>query len=139
MTNRITREEYNTLLIWIVSLLPDIDIFISFLEHRGPTHSIIIAVIAFTPIILTQKKGFPYLAALTSHSTIGDYFTAYGCRLLWPLYPNWFRADRKLFLTGKNEIYTEILLFALMSIIIILKNFYTTTRRSQTNITTKKE
>ena len=56
LASRITREEFNTPLIWIVSLLPDLDLFIPFLEHRGPTHSIIIAVIAFTPIILTQKR-----------------------------------------------------------------------------------
>jgi membrane-bound metal-dependent hydrolase YbcI (DUF457 family) len=87
LASRITREEFNTPLIWIVSLLPDLDFFIPFLEHRGPTHSIIIVVIAFIPIILKKRGGFPYLAALASHSTIGDYFTAHGCRLLWPLYP----------------------------------------------------
>jgi membrane-bound metal-dependent hydrolase YbcI (DUF457 family) len=139
LASRITREKFNTPLIWIVSLLPDLDLFIPFLEHRGPTHSIIVAVIAFTPIILTQKKGYPYLAALASHSTIGDYFTAYGCKLLWPLYPGWFKADRRLLLTGKNGIYAEILLFALMSIVLLLKNFHATTSRSQTNITVQNE
>jgi len=78
---RITHENFSIPLIWLVSLLPDVDLLISGLQHRGPTHSIVIALLLFTPILIILKRGLAYLAALATHMVIGDYFTSYGCQL----------------------------------------------------------
>lgn len=48
----------------VLSILPDIDIILDFLTgaeiHRGPTHSIVVAAIAFSPIfIIYRKKAIP--------------------------------------------------------------------------------
>ena len=88
------KKDFNTLLIWIVSVSPDFDILIPNLAHRGPSHSAISAIAIFIPILIFNKNGLPYLVALLSHSLIGDYFTAYGCKLFWPLSDEWFVYDR---------------------------------------------
>jgi membrane-bound metal-dependent hydrolase YbcI (DUF457 family) len=92
IVSKITREEVSIPLAWLVSLLPDVDLLIPGLEHRGPTHSIIIALLFFIPIFIIFKRGLAYLAVLATHSAIGDYFTAYGCKLLWPINPEWIKA-----------------------------------------------
>lgn len=87
-----TGEKPNFLLISIFSLAPDLD-FILNIEHRGPTHSILLAILIFVPIISIYRRGWILLASLLSHPIIGDYLTSYGCKLLWPLSNAWFRAE----------------------------------------------
>jgi len=118
--SRITHENFSIPLIWLVSLLPDVDLLIPGLRHRGPTHSIIIALLFFTPILIILKRGLAYLAALATHTAIGDYFTTYGCQLFWPINPAWMKAPIPLLLRGINEIYLELTLFGLMIVIILL-------------------
>ncbi|MGE5187458.1 MAG: metal-dependent hydrolase [Betaproteobacteria bacterium] len=53
--------------------------------HRGPTHSIFLAVILFIPIFLVYRKhAIPYFLALISHSLIGDFFIGGQLQLFWP-------------------------------------------------------
>jgi membrane-bound metal-dependent hydrolase YbcI (DUF457 family) len=82
---KINKEKVNYPIIYTVSIMPDIDLFIPFVEDRGPTHSIVIAFLIFLPIIIKYKRGYSYSSSLASHSLIGDFFTAYGCRLFWPM------------------------------------------------------
>ena len=70
--------------------MPDIDIVYDFLTgsdiHRGPTHSIVVATLAFIPIfIIYRKKAIPYFLALISHPLIGDFFIGGRLQLFWPL------------------------------------------------------
>ena len=72
--------------ILVLSVIPDIDILIPFLEHRGLTHSIITASIVFVPIFaIYHKKATPYFIALIQHSLIGDYLVGGKTQLLFPL------------------------------------------------------
>ncbi len=114
LTGKITNEDFNTPLIFVVSLLPDVDVLIPTLEHRGLTHSIIVAIVLFLPIFITFRRGLSYFAALASHSLIGDYFTAYGCKMFWPISPGWVRAPEPLMLRGFTESYVEWFLFLIM-------------------------
>jgi membrane-bound metal-dependent hydrolase YbcI (DUF457 family) len=73
----------------VLSILPDVDIIYDFLTgsqiHRGPTHSIVVATIAFIPIfIIYRKKALPYFLALISHPLIGDFFIGGKLQLFWP-------------------------------------------------------
>jgi len=112
---RFKKVEYSLPLVLFISVLPDIDIiFYGFIVHRGPTHSIIIMTLAFIPFYLIFRKGGPYYVALLSHSLIGDYFTAYGIQLFWPITKNWFRAPSPLLLTGRMVMIAEVALFLLM-------------------------
>lgn len=80
------KTDINLPLVFVLSLIPDIDLLIQLHIHRGPTHSIIIMTLAFLPIFLYyRKKSIPYFAALAQHSLIGDYLASEGAQLLWPL------------------------------------------------------
>ena len=113
----IVDEDYNLFLVWFISVLPDFDIFLSsIVVHRGSTHSLVAMIVLFTPFYLYYRRGFKYLAALLSHSLIGDYFTAYGVQLFWPLNNRWYVASSLYRLSGLKQFRIELLLFALMLI-----------------------
>jgi membrane-bound metal-dependent hydrolase YbcI (DUF457 family) len=86
LTAQATKTKLNIPLVIALSVIPDIDILIPFLEHRGPTHSIIVAIIVFIPILfIWRKNAFPYLIALIQHSLVGDFIAGGKTQLLWPL------------------------------------------------------
>jgi membrane-bound metal-dependent hydrolase YbcI (DUF457 family) len=79
-------------LLLAASVLPDMDLLLSFIQHRGPTHSIITITFLMIPFfVVYRKKAIPYFAALLSHILIGDFFTG-GIALFWPLSNNMFGA-----------------------------------------------
>ena len=80
----------NLPLLLVASVLPDIDLLLRFLMHRGPTHSLITLTVLMIPFfVIYRKRVIPYYAALLSHVLIGDFFTG-GIELLWPLSQDWF-------------------------------------------------
>ena len=82
----------NLPLLLTVCILPDIDLILRFLEHRGPTHSLITALVLTAPFFFTYRKAaVPYFAAVVSHSLIGDFFTG-GAQLFWPVSTTWYGA-----------------------------------------------
>ena len=82
----------NLPLLLVASVLPDIDLLLRFLMHRGPTHSLITLTVLMIPFfVIYRKRVIPYYAALLSHVLIGDFFTG-GIELLWPLSQDWFGA-----------------------------------------------
>ena len=118
--SKFTREKINLPLVWFISILPDIDFFFEpLIIHRGPTHSIIIAALAFLPIFLIYRRGLTYVAALVSHSLIGDFFEP-PVQLLWPIDINWYGINSSQELTGIMEPALEIFLFSMMIIFIII-------------------
>lgn len=83
------RVKINIPLLMVLSILPDADIIFDRLTgaqlHRGPSHSAVVAIIAFIPFfIVYRKKAVPYFLALISHSLIGDFFIGGNVQLLWP-------------------------------------------------------
>jgi membrane-bound metal-dependent hydrolase YbcI (DUF457 family) len=89
---KLLKTDLNLPLILSLSVIPDADIVVNILAgtqvlaHRGPTHSIIAALVLFTPFLVTYKKeAVPYLVALVQHSLVGDYIAGGGVQLLWPL------------------------------------------------------
>ena len=126
ITGRITKKNPNIILLWVVSNLPDIDIFIPGVIHRGPTHSVIFGTIIFIPIFLLYKDALPHYASLMSHSLIGDYFTAYGCQLFWPVQSTWYRYGSALQYGPDTRAYSisiELALFAIMVGLMIYEKY----------------
>ena len=83
------RYKPNIPLLLVLSIIPDADIIFDLLTgtqlHRGPSHSVVIAIVAFIPFfIVYRKKAIPYFLALISHSLIGDFFIGGQVQLLWP-------------------------------------------------------
>jgi membrane-bound metal-dependent hydrolase YbcI (DUF457 family) len=75
----------NLPLLFVASIIPDVDLLIPGLEHRGPTHSLIVYGLLLIPaLLLYGRKVAPYFVALAQHSLIGDFVTG-GAQLLWPL------------------------------------------------------
>jgi len=121
-TSKIVKEKYNLYLVLLISIAPDIDEFFEpYIIHRGPTHSILIAIICFVPIFIYFKKGFPYFVSLASHSLIGDYFVPPE-QLFWPISNGWYGAPPQLQLTGRVETIVEVLLFLSMLSVIIWRS-----------------
>ena len=86
----------NISLLLLASVIPDIDLLVPVLEHRGPTHSLIIFLIILIPAILIYgKKAVPYFIALVQHPLIGDYITG-STQLLWPLTPHTYGIGIKI-------------------------------------------
>ncbi|MGB9741070.1 MAG: metal-dependent hydrolase [Candidatus Bathyarchaeia archaeon] len=84
--SQVTRTKMNIPLVLTLSVIPDIDILIPYVEHRGPFHSIIMAAIIFIPIFaLYRKSALPYFIALIQHPLIGDYIADGQVQLLWPI------------------------------------------------------
>jgi len=88
-TSKTFKTDANIPLLLVLSILPDIDLLIPGLRHRGPTHSIILLSLLFIPsFALYRKKTVPYFVALIQHSLLGDFIAGGGTQLLWPLTPN---------------------------------------------------
>ncbi|MFB3888048.1 MAG: metal-dependent hydrolase [Candidatus Bathyarchaeia archaeon] len=80
----------NIPLIFVLSIIPDVDIVVGALIgmeiHRGPMHSVIAALLVFIPFFVAyRKKAVPYFLALVSHSLIGDFFIGGQLQLFWPV------------------------------------------------------
>ena len=118
LVNKFTGYRVNVPLVMIVSLLPDLDLLIPSLPHRGPTHSIILLSLLFIPIIALNRGSLVYLASLLSHPLIGDYFTSYGCTIFWPLSNHHFKAPVYLHIPLSMETTIEFILFIVAAMII---------------------
>ena len=87
---KLLRTEINLPLIFFLSLIPDVDLLIPGLVHRGITHSIIVLTLVFVPIfLLYQKTSISYFVAITQHSLVGDFFTG-RVQMFWPLTSDWY-------------------------------------------------
>jgi membrane-bound metal-dependent hydrolase YbcI (DUF457 family) len=91
-SSKLAHVKVNLPLLLAASVLPDVDLLLRFLMHRGPTHSIITITALMIPFfVLYRKQAIPYFAALLSHILIGDFFTG-GIQLFWPLSHSWYGA-----------------------------------------------
>lgn len=87
---KILRTGINLPLIFFLSLIPDVDLLIPGLVHRGITHSIIVLTLVFMPIFLFYRKtSIPYFVAIVQHSLVGDFFMG-RAQIFWPLTSNWY-------------------------------------------------
>jgi membrane-bound metal-dependent hydrolase YbcI (DUF457 family) len=120
IVNNYYKEKLYIPLIFLFSILPDVDVlFRRLIQHRGPTHSIIIPILIVVPFFLIFKKGLPYFASLASHTLIGDFFVPPE-KLLWPISNQWFGVASSLQLDGVAETLVEVTLFSLCLIHIYL-------------------
>lgn len=118
-TVKISEMKLNIPLVITLSVIPDTDILIPFLEHRGPAHSIITLFMVFIPIFaIYRKKAIPYFLALIQHPLIGDYITGGRIQLLWPLTTQYYGME--ICIKSQTNITLEWIVF-LTSIIIMLK------------------
>ena len=87
---RLLKQDVNLALIFLFSLLPDVDIIIPGVQHRTITHSIVFLALMSLPFFLLYKTtAIPYFTALAQHSLVGDFLTGgargEGTLILWPI------------------------------------------------------
>jgi membrane-bound metal-dependent hydrolase YbcI (DUF457 family) len=79
------RLKVDAALLMVLSILPDIDILVGENFHRGPTHSLITAILVFIPFfVVYRRKALPYFVALASHG-FADLFVGGNVELFWPV------------------------------------------------------
>ncbi len=101
--------QLNMTLLLTASVIPDVDLLLRFLDHRGPTHSLITIAILMTPFLIYYRKtALPYAVALASHSMIGDLIG--GTQLLWPLSTREYGA-LDVYVSGSFSVTLELILF----------------------------
>jgi len=89
MTSKLLDVKTHVPLLFFASVLPDVDLVLG-LEHRGPTHSLIVYALVFVPAFwLYGKRSLPFFASLTQHVVLGDLLTG-GVQMLWPVASEWY-------------------------------------------------
>lgn len=101
---KLLKTEVNIPLVFVLSLLPDVDILIPGVAHRTITHSLILALVLSLPFFMLYKtKAIPYFAALAQHSLVGDLLTGgtrgEGIQIFWPLTSNHYGLPISVFST----------------------------------------
>lgn len=90
-SSKILNIKVNPSMIFLFAVLPDIDLFIPLLEHRGPTHSITaLTITLILTSLLIGRKAIPYSMAYLQHIVPGDYISDGGIQLLWPFDMQWY-------------------------------------------------
>ena len=121
---RLTGDEANIPLVWSLSVVPDLDLLFRGLDHRGPSHSLVVALAVFAPFLLYKfRKSIVYLAVLTAHTVIGDYFTG-EVMMLWPFSHENFVFQYTISMENPLEVYLELAFFVVFLGVFVLKRDY---------------
>jgi LexA-binding, inner membrane-associated putative hydrolase len=131
----------NVALLMVLSILPDIDILAGIHNfHRGPTHSVIAAILIFIPFfIVYRKRAFPYFLALISHALIGDLVVGGNLQLFWPLTTESVTLPAPfphIEITSNTNVAIEISLFVVALVVLAVSRDYKVFfRRKLSNLT----
>lgn len=119
------------------SLLPDLDIIIPNIPHRGPTHSIVVAFLLLVPVFYYWKTNiFIYYSAYASHIVADLVAGSVNGRsqLLWPYIDRWIILYPKLIMGSDKEAAVEItILIIAMMVLWITKDYKKLIRYKNTN------
>jgi len=119
--SKMLKIDVNIPLLLVLSVLPDIDLLVPGLRHRGPTHSIILLGLLFIPFFtLYRKKALLYFVALIQHFLLGDFVAGGGSQILWPFTPSFYGIQIEM--TGLQNIVTEWISFLLFLTIMLKTN-----------------
>ena len=116
---KLLKTRLNIPLVLVFSIIPDADILLGMKEfHRGPTHSVITAIVVFIPFfVIYRRKAVPYFLALISHSLIADFFIGGNIMLFWPLTSNLYGSWFYISIWSITNVILEWTLFAISTII----------------------
>jgi membrane-bound metal-dependent hydrolase YbcI (DUF457 family) len=109
----------NVPMVFTLAIIPDIDLLVPGLAHRGATHSVVVAFLVFIPFFAVyHAKAVPYFLALISHSLIGDYVAGGKVQLFWPITQQWYGME--ISVRSQTNITIEWIIF-IASMIIMLR------------------
>jgi hypothetical protein len=119
LVQRFTKVKFNILLVWFVSILPDIDFFLSFLKHRGATHSYLAIMLL---LLASMKFSFitPYTSAYVSHLLVDILY--FPSQIFWPVSQKKIVIDEIAILLNSNiRFIIEAALFLTMILIMLYR------------------
>ena len=108
-------------------------ILVHFIQHRGPSHSLLFSLVLCLPfLVIYKKKAIPYVVALFSHSLIGDVFSG-GVQLFWPFSPAWIFFSN-ISVRGTISVGLELVIFVVCTAVMFVnkdfqKLLFTNTKR----------
>ncbi len=110
----------NLALLFTISVLPDFDFLLfAFIEHRGPSHSLLVLLLVCLPFfVVYKKKAFPYFVALLFHLLLGDMFSG-GVQLFWPFSTDWIFV-LNLYNRGIFSVGLELVLFFVSTVVMVV-------------------
>lgn len=127
-SSSLLKANLNIALVLTLSIIPDVDLlfrWIPFIQHRGATHSIISALIVFTPFfVIYRKQAVPYFIALVQHGLVGDFIAGGRVQLLWPVTHTYFGIS--LGMTSLTNQTLEWTLFLAATILMVKMKDYKT-------------
>jgi len=85
-TSKLLKTRSHVALFFLFSILPDIDLIIPVIHHRGPTHSLLVSFVLSLPFFIAyRKEAVPYFVSGVQHFLLGDFLTGGGAEIFWPL------------------------------------------------------
>ena len=85
-TSKTLGVNMNMPLMFLLTILPDLDLLSPTMTHRGPTHSIVVLALLSAPFLLFYRKtAIPYAVAIGQHLLIGDFLIGGSEQIFWPL------------------------------------------------------
>lgn len=132
----ILKTKVNLPLILTLSILPDTDLLLEKvlpIQHRAATHSLITALIVFSPFFLIyRKRTLPYFIAYVQHSLVGDFIVG-TTQVLWPLSKMTFGLGIAM-TSLTNQSLEWIMFLAAMIMMLKLKDYKTLLQPDVTNL-----
>ena len=122
--SKILNRRVNIPLIFVLSLLPDVDLLIPYIRHRGPTHSLIVMIIASLLLMMVYGRAvIPYFFTMAQHSLIGDYLTG-GVQLFWPINREWYGLKAYQVSSTMNLTIEWVLFLVSIALLLKTRDFY---------------
>ncbi len=117
---KLLKVNFNIPLVLVLSIIPDADILFGVSGlHRGPTHSLIFALIIFAPFfVVYRRKAVPYFLALISHAAIADFLVGGQIMLFWPLTSQLFGLHGYIEIWSWTNIALEWALFVVSTVVL---------------------
>jgi membrane-bound metal-dependent hydrolase YbcI (DUF457 family) len=116
---KLGKVELNIPIVLTLAIIPDADLLIPMIPHRGPSHSIVAIGLIFVPIFAAyRRRAIPYFLALIQHFLIGDYLASGQVQLLWPITTQYYGTN--LSIRSPTSIAAESAAF-LLSLIVMLR------------------
>jgi hypothetical protein len=120
LTAKSLNVNLNLPLIFLASVLPDIDLLIPGLVHRGPLHSALLFSLLFLPIFaIYKKRATPYFIGLIQHVAIGDYLIGGNLQLFWPITTETYGTNMHICMTSLTNMVFEWSLFLISTVFMI--------------------
>lgn len=130
-------KDYDVSIALLYSLLPDIDILLPYIEHRGPTHSLLFPTFILIIYLILDPSKFSYSIPIYTHifaDIIAQPITYGYMKLLWPINNKIYQINPIVIMRTNQEAYLEIFIFIISAILFIKSDYKQFINRSKSYV-----